>query len=260
MGRTPSVQSCHSAGNGKRTTQDKDDPRTISYKVVNSASNHAMATKPAIPYPADWTLSRLQSYLEPPDGRRTLRWESYLYGPFNSICTQIFLASQRFMVSPQLVVLDEHEGGDSSIIAEDGSFELEDDGANTADLSLDNFGAFVPGRALGRLPKDKIYVPDFVILKVPEDGDTRNDTAVGLIEIKKDAITDSGARVQMRGYMSCLDSKNVAPDFCGYLVLGQQTVVYDYHPSRRTPRRRREISTLDGLVEELRKLAEKNWH
>lgn len=56
-----------------------------------------------------WVRRRLDNQI-PRIPQLPLRWESYLYGPLNVLCSEILPAGQRFMVAPQLIIIDEYEG------------------------------------------------------------------------------------------------------------------------------------------------------
>ena len=66
-----------------------------------------------------WVASRLSRLTAEPNGK-TLRWECYLYGPLNVLCNKVFPPERCFMVVPQLVLINEFEGQDSSMTVEDG--------------------------------------------------------------------------------------------------------------------------------------------
>jgi hypothetical protein len=183
-----------------------------------------------------WMVPRLEATGVKMDAKAH-GYESSWYGPLNKMTSTIF-SSAEFMVKPQptirRTVQIEHEGSDKE-----------------SDASIDSMGTPVIS--------DKILRPDFLIVRVPEDGSLDGDEVVACIEVKKDGEGPKSAQKQMKTYLKWILEKNPHIAVKGILILGSKTYVYSI-TGRRMPSENGEgVSTSDpeGLRKVLEAIAQK---
>jgi hypothetical protein len=169
-------------------------------------------------------------------------YESSWYGPLNKMTSTIFSGAD-FMVKPQPTI--------RRTVQIDSDEEFDFEGA-----SRDSMG--VP------VISDKFLRPDFLIVRVPEDGSLDGDEVVACIEVKKDDEGQKSAEQQMKTYLDWISEKNPHTAVKGILILGSITYVYSITGRRMPTADGAGISTshpkgLRKALEAIAKEVKKNW-